>query len=99
MAMPASRLLRFVASAWTSDEALLVLLRDSGLVKPDASNDELMAGFRKVREEYTALPEGPHFGSREGSVVGFLQRYLSDKGREWAVPPWAERQRPWWRFW
>jgi len=109
MAIAPSKLGRVVTSAWTSDEALLVRLRDLGLVAADASSDELMAVFRRAREEHAALPEGSRrFNSPNERVRVFLGPYLSDKGRAWAVPltsldlpddaP-AAKQKPWWKFW
>jgi hypothetical protein len=111
MAIAPSKLGRFVDDFWTSDKALLVRLRDAGLVNPDASDDELIAVFRKARAEHAALAEGMRRrDSPNERVRVFLGPYLSDKGRAWAVPlrslslpddapPAAAKQRPWWRFW
>ena len=89
MAPPPTRLSRFVGSLWTSDEALLMFLRDAGLLRPDASNDHLMAGFREARETEARRPEAsPGLGSasRDPRVLAFLTPHLSDKGRAWSRP-------------
>jgi hypothetical protein len=83
MATPPTKLSTFVGSLWTSDEALLMFLRDAGLLRPDASNDALMAGFRRARETAVSSSFG---SSRDERVLAFLGPHLSDKGCEWSKP-------------
>jgi hypothetical protein len=83
MASPPTKLSSFVCSLWTSDEALLMFLRDAGLLRPDASNDDLMAGFRKAREADASRGFAP---SRDQRVLAFLEPHLSNKGHAWSKP-------------
>lgn len=88
MAIAPSKLGQLVSRQfWNADEALLRSLRAAGLVRPDAADDELIAVFRRARQEHDAIPEGARaFNSPEERVRVFLEPYLSDKGRKWAVP-------------
>jgi len=86
-AIAPSKLGRFVSREWNSDDALLRSLRDAGLVRPDVPDDKLMAEFKRARQEDAALSEGQRpFNSPEERVRVFLEPYLTDKGRRWAVP-------------
>jgi hypothetical protein len=114
MAIAPSKLGKLVAKHWQhSDEALVRQLRESGLVREDASDEELRATFKMAREEGAALrARGPYFNSPNERVRVFLAPLLSDKGKRWAVPlqsldlpdddgqPSQSRTRsPWWKFW
>ena len=62
-------------------------LRGSGLVREDASDEDLRATFRMAREEDAALlPRERKYNSPTERVRVFLKPYLSDRGRRWAVP-------------
>ena len=110
MAIAPSKLGRFVDDHWHSDDALVQRLRESSLVREDASDDDLRATFTMAREEDSALsPEEREFNSPEERVRVFLMPFLSDRGRTWAVPleflhlpdddgPSRPRS-PWWKFW
>ena len=64
-----------------------VNVHEVGLVSSDASDNELTAVFRKARDEHLAIPEGARaFNSPHERVRVFLEPYLTDKGRHWAVP-------------
>jgi len=87
MAIAPSKLGRFVLPMLNADEALLRSLRAASLVSPDAPDDALVAVFRSARDEHDALPERTRrFNSPHERVRVFLQPYLSDRGRRWAVP-------------
>ena len=87
MAIAPSKLGRLVADHWLADEALVQRLRELGLVKEDASDDDLRATFRRAREEHAALPSGHReFNSPNERVRVFLAPFLSAKGTRWAVP-------------
>lgn len=86
MAIAPSKLGRFVLQ-WDSEDALLRGLREAGLVNNGVSDDELMILFRTVREEHAGLPSDEQaFNSPHERVRVFLEPYLSEKGRQWAVP-------------
>ena len=105
MAIAPSKLGQFVSKQMgTADDALLRSLRAAGLVRPEASDDELTAVFSRVRQEHDAIPEGARqFNSPEERVRVLLEPYLSRKGRKWAVPldslNLPDEERPWWNFW
>jgi hypothetical protein len=113
MAIAPSKLGRLLADHWHSDDALVQRLRESGLVREDASDDDLRATFRMAREEDSALsPDEREYNSPNERVRVFLTPFLSDRGRTWAVPlesfhlpddegqPSQSRPRsPWWKFW
>ena len=110
MAIAPSKLGNFVLPMLNADEVLLRSLRASGLVRRDALDDALTAVFRRARDEHDALPEGAReYNSPEERVRVFLEPYLSDKGRRWAVPldsfdipddeDLPSDKRPWWKFW
>ena len=102
MAIAPSRLGELVARELHSDDALIRRLRETGLVRDDASDADLRATFRRAREEHSALPPGEReYNSPNERVRVFLAPFLSEKGRDWAVPlkslePAADdlRQRP-----
>jgi hypothetical protein len=111
MAIAPSKLGEFVAPMLNADEALVRSLRAANLVRPDAPDDALTAVFKRARDEHQSLPEGTReFNSPHERVRVFLEPYLSDKGRRWAVPlaslnlpddedlPSGE-PRPWWKLW
>ena len=99
MAIAPSKLGEFVMQQWMSDDALLRSLRESGLVRRSAPDDELTAVFRHAREEDEAIPEQERaFNSPHERVRVFLQPYLTAKGRAWAVPL-KSLDRPWWKLW
>jgi len=43
---------------WDADDALLRSLRAAGLVRSNATDDELIAAFRRARQEHEAMSEG-----------------------------------------
>lgn len=87
MAIAPSKLGRLIYREWHSDDALVLRLRESYLVREDASDDDLQAVFRKAREEHSALPLGRRkFNSPNERVRVFLAPFLTSKGVEWAVP-------------
>jgi len=87
MAIAPSKLGRFVLPMLSADQALVRSIRAAGLVKSDTPDDALIAVFRRARDEHNGLPEGTReFNSPEERVRVFLEPYLSDKGRRWAVP-------------
>ncbi len=56
-------------------------------VRVSVPDEDLTAVFNEAREEDSALPEGERlYNSPEERVRVFLEPYLSDKGRKWAVP-------------
>ena len=91
-AIAPSKLGEFIDRVWSSDDArsddaLLRSLREAGLVKPDVPDDTLMGVFKKARQEHSALPERSRsFNSPHERARVFLEPYLTDKGRQWAVP-------------
>jgi hypothetical protein len=105
MAIAPSKLGEFVSPLMSSDDALVRGLREADLIKVDVSDDALIAVFRRAREEHQSLSESMQtFNSPHERVRVFLEPYLNDKGRKWAVPlvSLVERQeerRPWWKFW
>jgi hypothetical protein len=68
-----------------ADEALVSCLRETGLVRPDATNGEIAETFRAARSEHAAGGYSP-FNSPEERVRVFLEPYLTPKGRRWAEP-------------
>lgn len=108
MAIAPSKLGKLILRHWSSERTLLCKLREADLVNPYVSDDDLKAVFRSAREEHAAMSEGQRmFNSPNERVRVFLDPYLSEKGRQWAVPltsldlpddPPASRK-PWWRFW
>ena len=91
-AIAPSKLGRFVSQVWStadvrSDDALVRSLRQTGLVKPDAPDDKLLAVLESARREHSAnTATGWSFSSPEERVRVLLEPYLTDKGRRWAVP-------------
>ena len=86
-AIAPSKLGRFVAQNWSSDTALILSLREAGLVLADVSDDALRACFENARKEDAALPVWQRqFNSPNERVRVFLAPYLSEKGQRWAVP-------------
>jgi hypothetical protein len=91
-AIAPSKLGRFISKVWSaadarSDDALLRSLREAGLVRPDVPDDKLMAVFAAARQEHSALPAGRRrFNTPAERVRVLLEPYLSDTGRDWAVP-------------
>lgn len=88
MSIAPSKLGQFIRPLLTGpDDSLLRSLRTAGLVESDARDDEVIATFRRARQEHDAIPErGRAFNSPEERVRVFIQPYLSEKGRRWAVP-------------
>lgn len=74
-----------LAEDGASDERLLSRLRDLGLVRPDASDAEVLSTFQAARDEHAANGYSP-FNSPHERVRVFLKPYLSDKGTQWAQP-------------
>jgi hypothetical protein len=86
-AIAPSKLGQFIYHEWSSDEVLLGRLREAGLVRLEVSDEKLMAVFEKVRREHSATSVAlRNFNSPEERVRVFLEPYLTDKGRLWAVP-------------
>jgi hypothetical protein len=87
MAIAPSKLGQLVAKEWDSDEALIRRLRDAGLIREDATDADLLATFRRAREEDAALPAGERqYNSANERVRVFLGPFLTKKGSNWAVP-------------
>lgn len=87
MAIAPSKLGRFVCREGSSDDGLLRQLREAGLVRSDATDDEVTATFKKARDEDRALSESARmFNSPEERVRVYLEPYLTKKGLKWAVP-------------
>jgi hypothetical protein len=87
MAIAPSKLGRLVDEHWESDDVLVRRLRDLGLVREDATDEDLRATFSRAREEHAALwPADRPFNSPNERVRVFLAPFLSDKGTKWAVP-------------
>jgi hypothetical protein len=85
VAIAPSKLGRFVLGK--GDAELLSSLRQAGLVVGSARDDDLIRVFEKARREHLSLPEGTRsFNSPNERVRVFLEPFLSDKGRRWAVP-------------
>lgn len=108
MAIAPSNLGRVVSRYWSSERALVRELRAAGLVNPEVPDDDLKAVFKKAKEEHAGLPEGEReFNSPNERVRVFLEPYLTEKGRQWAVPlrsldltdELLANRKPWWRFW
>ena len=68
-----------------ADEALVSDLRKTGLVRPDATDGEIVETFRAARREHVA-GGCSWFNSPEERVRVFLEPYLTSKGRRWAEP-------------
>jgi hypothetical protein len=107
MAIAPSKLGQLVLRHERSEKTLVRVLREAGLVSPEASDDDLRAVFAQAREEHASLGEMRIFNSPHERVRVFLEPHLTEKGRQWAVPlrsldlpddP-ATNRRPWWRFW
>jgi hypothetical protein len=102
MAIAPSKLGRFIRDSFleplASGAVLLRKLREVGLVKPDAPDDELEAEFERIRmtEKKGRRASAVSGRSPRPRVRGhgvdpeylrvWLAPYLSDKGRAWAVP-------------
>jgi hypothetical protein len=91
----------------TADETLVRRLRETGLVRPEATDGEVAETFRAARSEHAAGGYSP-FNSPNERVRVFLEPYLTTKGREWAEPlksldlPDDDSGREalsWWKFW
>ena len=76
----------------------------------DATDAELKDIFQAARDEHNTMHEEARlFNSPHERVRVFLQPYLSDKGRRWAVPHTSLNspddvslpgsKRPWWKIW
>jgi hypothetical protein len=86
MAIAPSKLGSFIREA-SSDDELMRKMRYSDLVRPDASDEEVLAAIRKAWEEHSSLGEDDRsYNSPEERARVFLEPYLSAKGRKWAVP-------------
>jgi hypothetical protein len=104
MAIAPSKLGRLIREEWQSEERIIDRLRDSGLVKERATDDDLRTSIRRAIDEHAAFPPGQReFNSPEERVRVFLARFLSRKGKKWAVPlvslELPDDDRPWWKFW
>ncbi len=87
MAIAPSKLGRLVAADWHSDGALVQKLRATGLVRDDATDDDLQATFKHARDEHAALRPGDRrFNSPNERVRVFLAPFLTKKGNDWAEP-------------
>jgi len=88
LAIAPSKLGRLIADEWSSpDETLIRRLRVLGLVMENAADDDLRATFKKAREEHAALRPGRReFNSPNERVRIFLDPFVTDKDRRWAVP-------------
>lgn len=85
MAIAPSKLGLFVLKEGTSDDVLLVRLRETGLVRGDVTDDDVKATFQAARDEHAAGGYSP-FNSPHERVRVFLSSYLTEKGRQWAEP-------------
>lgn len=90
-----------------ADAILVRRLRETGLVRPDASDDQVAKTFRAARNEHAANGYSM-FNSPNERVRVFLTPYLTKKGRAWAVPlrsldlpdDYSGKSRlSWWKFW
>ena len=89
MAIAPSKLGHFVAGPFfnSDDNTLIRDLRAAGLVRAGVSDQELLAVFSRARDEDEAIPKGGRrFNSPHERVRVFLEPYLTEKGRTWAVP-------------
>lgn len=90
-----------------ADNTLVRRLRETGLVRPDASDGEVAGTFRAARNEHAAGGYSM-FNSPNERVRVFLTPYLTRKGRAWAEPlrsldlpddfP-GQSGLSWWKFW
>ena len=85
MAIAPSKLGRLVHREGASDERLLRRLRELRLVRPDATDADVVATFQAARDEHAAGGYSP-FNSPHERVRVFLGPFLTGKGRRWAVP-------------
>lgn len=69
----------------TVDEVIVRRLRETGLVRPDATDSEIAKTFQLARNEHMAL-EYSEFNSPHERVRVFLAPYLTPKGQRWAEP-------------
>jgi hypothetical protein len=87
MAIAPSKLGEFVDQAWKSADELISQLRERGLVREVANDDQLRATFERARAEHRALPDDDwEYNSLEERVRVFLAPFLTTKGAQWAVP-------------
>lgn len=68
-----------------SDRILVRRLRETGLLRGEVTDAEVTAILQAARREHAAGGYSP-FNSPHERVRVFLERYLSEKGRRWAVP-------------
>ena len=85
MAIAPSKLGHFVLQEGASDDFLLRRLRETGLVRSDATDADVKATFQAARAEHAAGGYSP-FNSPHERVRVFLGPYLTEKGRRWAEP-------------
>jgi hypothetical protein len=101
MAIAPSRLGRFALEH--NGDALVHGLRAEGLVRPDVTDEEILAAETRALVEHEALDEDRQlFNSPHERVRVFLEPLLSAKGRKWAEPIKSLRDEsppPWWNFW
>jgi hypothetical protein len=87
MAIAPSKLGHLLAEEWDSEDRLIRRLRAAGLVRVDASDDDLRASVTRARVEHEALsPERRHYNSPHERARVFLAPFLTDKGTTWAAP-------------
>ena len=68
-----------------ADESLVRRLRETGLIRPDATDAEVAATFQAARSEHATGDYSPFNSPNERARV-FLAPYLTKKGRQWAEP-------------
>ena len=87
MAIAPSKLGRLIDRHVGSDDALVRKLREAELVRPDASDGDLLQAFSEARDEHQRMPAVQRpYNSPEERVRVFLDPCLTTKGRAWAVP-------------
>lgn len=69
----------------TADEALVRRLREAGLVRTEATDDEIAGTFQDARSEH-AIGGYSTFNSPHERVRVFLAPYLTPEGLRWAEP-------------
>ena len=90
-----------------ADETLARRLRETGLIRAEATDGEIVATFRAARHEHAAGGYSP-FNSPHERVRVFLEPYLTKKGQKWAEPlvslhlpddDSGSEAPSWWKFW
>jgi hypothetical protein len=93
MAIAPSKPGRLVAQHWHSDVGLVQQLRESRLVREDASDEDLRATFKMARDE-VLTPFLSDRGSRWAVPLDSLNLPDDD-----AQPSQSGNRSPWWKFW